>query len=289
MANFKVNFMLIGSMKCGTSTLAHILKNHPEIGFSRTKEPQFFSKTKDWKLHIKKYHELFNFEEGKIFGEASTLYTRYPHNNLEIWNDIYDYNNNMKFLYIVRNPVDRAISHYMHNYERGFINGTIEKSLKYSNIINTGRYFTQIKPFIDRFGLDNVLILNFDDLLINRTKVLKEISGFLEIDYNKFSDYEDVHENITIGGRKKSINQRFIMGIINKYKLRPLIDLIPERTINFILEQFFNNSDRRFSKKPKLSEEYRRLIINLNILDIIELEKITKKDFSEWKNMDNKH
>ena len=49
MNNFKVNFMLIGAMKCGTSTLAQILKNHPEIGFCREKEPQFFSKTNNWK------------------------------------------------------------------------------------------------------------------------------------------------------------------------------------------------------------------------------------------------
>ena len=68
--NFKVNFMLIGAMKCGTSTLAHILKSHPEIGFCKTKEPQFFSRTKNWKLNINEYHELFNFEEGKKFGEA---------------------------------------------------------------------------------------------------------------------------------------------------------------------------------------------------------------------------
>ena len=285
MANFKVNFMLIGAMKCGTSTLAHILKNHPDIGFSRIKEPQFFSRTKNWKLHINEYHSLFNFCEDKIFGEASTLYTSYPQNNLEIWNDIYEYNNNMKFLYIVRNPVDRAISHYMHNYERGFIDATIENSLKFSNILNTGRYFTQIKPFIDKFGLENVLILNFDDLLFNRAGVLREISGFLKIDFSKFTNYEDVHQNITIGGRKKSMNHRFVMGIINKYKLRPLIDLIPEKTIDFILEQFFSNSHRKFSKKPKLSEEYREMIINLNILDIAELEKITKKDFSKWKNI----
>ena len=285
MKKFKVNFMLIGAMKCGTSTLAHILKNHPEIGFSRKKEPQFFSSTKDWKLHINEYHKLFNFEEGKIFGEASTLYTSYPQNNLGIWNDIYEYNKNMKFIYIVRNPVDRAISHYMHNYERGFIDETIENSLKYTKIINTGRFFTQIKPFIDKFGLQNVLILSFDDLVYNREQLLREISGFLEIDYNKFSDFEGVHENITIGNTKRSINHRFITGIINKYKLRPLLDLIPKKIINFVIELFFNNSDRKFSKKPDLSEEYKRMIINLNFLDIVELEKITKKDFSKWKTL----
>ena len=97
MENFKVNFMLIGAMKCGTSTLAQILKNHPDIGFCKKKEPQFFSKTKSWKANIDEYHSLFNFKEDKIFGEASTTYTRYPFLNLALWNNIYEYNSKMKF------------------------------------------------------------------------------------------------------------------------------------------------------------------------------------------------
>ena len=285
MQNFKVDFMLIGAMKCGTSTLAHILKNHPEIGFSSIKEPQFFSRTKNWKHHINEYHELFNFEKGKIFGEASTLYTNYPQTNLEIWNDIYEYNNNMNILYIVRNPVDRAVSHYMHNYERGFINNTIEKSLKFTNIINAGRYFTQINPFIEKFGIDNVLILDFDDLLTNRAEVLKEISSFLNIDFNKFTNYENVHRNVSVGGKRKSVNNIFIMRMINKYKLRPLLKHIPEKIKNFIDKYFFSNKDRKFTKKPELTKKQINMIINLNLLDISALEKITKKDFSKWKNL----
>ena len=283
MQNFKVDFMLIGAMKCGTSTLSHILKNHPQIGFCKKKEPQFFSTTKDWKKEIDKYHKLYNFEEGKIFCEASTTYTRYPSNNLEIWNDIYEYNSDMKFLYIVRDPVDRAVSQFMHSYERGFINSTIDKSIKNSSIINTGRYYTQIKPFIDKFGIENVLILEFDDLISNRAEVLKDISSFLEIDFNKFKDFEDVHQNVSVGGRKRSVNHSFIMKVVNKYRLRPIIDFIPERIIDFIVEKFFSNQDRKFAEKPQLTQKQINMIINLNMLDINALETVTNKDFSKWK------
>ena len=185
MQNFKVDFMLIGAMKCGTSTLAQILKSHPDIGFCKIKEPHFFSKTENWRDNIDKYHDLFNFKEGKIFGEASTTYTQYPTFNLEIWNDIFNYNPQMKFIYLVRNPVDRAISHYMHIYERGYTNNSIEETLRNLHILKPGLYFTQIKPFIDEFGNERVLIIDFDDLINDREALLKKISNFLEIEFNK--------------------------------------------------------------------------------------------------------
>ncbi|MDZ7821446.1 MAG: sulfotransferase [Candidatus Marinimicrobia bacterium] len=115
----KVDFIILGAAKCGTTTLYRILKDHPDINFCREKEPDFFSKTEDWKTHLADYHKLFREEEGKIYGEASHSYTAYPRFNLNIWEDIHAYNPGMKFIYIVRDPVDRFISSYMQDYQRG--------------------------------------------------------------------------------------------------------------------------------------------------------------------------
>lgn len=112
----KVDFIILGAMKAGTSTLYEILKNHPEISFCKEKEPHFFSITTDWRNETEKYHKLFNKEKGKIYGEASTSYSLYPECNLNIWHDIYAYNKKMKFIYIVHNPIDRVVSHYMQYY-----------------------------------------------------------------------------------------------------------------------------------------------------------------------------
>lgn len=277
MENFKVNFMILGAMKCGTTTLSSILKNHPEIAFCKTNEPNFFCSTKNWKTNLKDYHTLFNFEEGKIQGEASTNYTKYPHLNKNIWRDLYEYNCDLKFIYIVRNPVDRSISHYMHRYERAYTNSTITGDILTSNIINVGRYYTQIKPFIDTFGLTNILIIDFDELINGRTKVLKEISSFLNINFNKFENFEKVHENISIGGNKSPIYK-------DKYiKYFRFLNVLTETIKKIMFKLFLDNSKRAFMSKPEISQEYKEAIINLNMLDIIELEKITNKDFSKWK------
>ena len=61
----KVDFIIIGAMKCGTTSLAEILKCHPDISFSKIKEPHFFHRAKDWRKELDQYHKLFNKSEGK--------------------------------------------------------------------------------------------------------------------------------------------------------------------------------------------------------------------------------
>src|SRR5690349_21805688 len=112
----KVNFIILGAMKCGTSSLSKILSLHPDISFSQPKEPDFFSKNNDWKNKLHEYHSLFP-KKAMLYGDGSTSYTKYPAYNLSIWDDIYEYNNNMKFIYLIRNPIERTISHYVHLYQ----------------------------------------------------------------------------------------------------------------------------------------------------------------------------
>ena len=139
----QVDFMIIGAQKCATSTLFKILNNHPSIIGCNHKEPHFFSTSNNWKRDVSTYHALFKEQEGALYFEASTTYTFYPLRNLHIWNDIFDYNPNMKFIYLVRTPVDRIISSYMHTYERGYTELNIEDALiKERLYIELTRYYT---------------------------------------------------------------------------------------------------------------------------------------------------
>ncbi|MBU8891942.1 MAG: sulfotransferase [Bacteroidales bacterium] len=191
-----VDFMIIGAMKSGTSSLRQILMKHPDIEFSSKGESYYFSHTKNWKQNLASYHGLFAKKKNKIYGEGSTTYTQYSHFNLEIWKDIYEYNKNMKFIYIVRNPVDRVISHYIHLFQRGKINCTIEEAIEgYPEIINTSRYYTQIKPFIELFSKQNILIIDFDEFVSEKEEVVKKIAGFLNISFEKFTKLAEEHAN----------------------------------------------------------------------------------------------
>ncbi len=227
---------------------------------------------------IDKYHALFK-TEGRLYFDASTSTAFYPFGNLEIWNDIYNYNPDMKFIYMARNPIDRAISGYMHMYERGYTDYSIEEAMiKERQLIDLGRYYTQIIPFIRKFGRENVVIIDFDDLMKNRSAVLDELSAFLGVSREGFRvaqeqmDNKRLHANVSLGGHKKHHkydHPRRHLRIVRKYA--------PS-----LYERITNNAHRAFTEKPTLGEPLQRVIINMLELEINALQELIGKDLSHW-------
>lgn len=269
----RVDFMIIGAQKCGTSTLFDILDSHPSIVGSRPKETNFFSLSQDWRNDLRGYEGLFELKEGALYFEASTSYTFYPLRNLRIWDDIFDYNPKMKFIYLVRNPIERVVSNYMHAYERGYTDLDIEEAIRTEPVfIDVTRFYTQVSPYIRRFGRSNVLLIDFDDLIQSRQTVLRAISEFLAIDFKKFGDYEKIHSNVSIGGRKKH----------RKFDNPSL----PLRAIRRFLPSAWNrltdNSKRSFGQRPALTSECKEVIMNMLELEVRALERLMQKDLSGW-------
>jgi hypothetical protein len=109
------SFFIIGAQKSGTSSLFSYLLQHPQMVRTRKEiyfYDRFFSRGHDW------YYSHFRFanlESGAITGEASTSYMVYPHTPRRIAHDVPD----AKIVAILRNPVDRAFSNYLHEIGRG--------------------------------------------------------------------------------------------------------------------------------------------------------------------------
>jgi hypothetical protein len=101
----------------------------------------FFSTSEDWKRELEEYHDRFDFGDQKVCFEKSTTYTFYTHRNLQIWDDIHEYNKDMKIVYMVRDPVDRIRSAYTHSYERGYVDVGIEEAISQrSTLMDVTRY-----------------------------------------------------------------------------------------------------------------------------------------------------
>lgn len=264
-------------MKAGTTTLYKILREHPDISVSKIKETNFFSRSPDWKKELPRYHKLFKQGYGKIYGEASPSYSGYPKSG-EIWNDIYEYNPDMKIIYMIRNPYERSISHYMHVYERGYTDLPIEKAFEeIPRLINCSRYYYQIKPYIEKFGKEQVFLIDFEDFIKDRKTVIRKLSEFLEIDSDAFPPFENIHANRSVGDVKLPPRYDKLVRF-----LTPTARHVPE-PIRLKIKKLFADRSRSFSQKPEMPKTARENMTQHMITEIPELEKLLNKKLIHWK------
>lgn len=279
-----VNIMIIGAQKSATTTLFDILKKSPKLTASSNKEPDFFTKN-NWKEKIDKYHSLFLEDDCKLKFEASTQYTFKPHiENKNIVNDIYNYNPEMKFIYVIRNPVDRIISAYMHAYQMGLVSGVIDDVVHENDyFIDVTRYAEQIKPYIDVFGREQVLILDFNDVVRNLDTTIQEIEKFLGFNLEVSNELNEIHSNRSLNTIK--FKEQFI----------PMLSLLQKISNHF--PAFIQNTGKKviyllpflhgpkLSSKPVLSDDTLSYLKKELGSQKIKMEAIMGRSLNHWDNL----
>lgn len=200
------DFLIIGAQKSGTTSLYEYLREHPHVIPASKKEIHFFD-TKFYKgnrwyqSHFPKRKELTN----KITGEASPSYLFYPNSAKRIYNLIPD----VKLIVLLRNPVDRAISSYFHQQQKGREKLSLEKALdaeeerlakfkrklgygllssksskKYRQFSykERGLYAQQLRTFFQYFPKEQIWIEQAERFFTETQNVLQEVFEFLHID-----------------------------------------------------------------------------------------------------------
>jgi len=178
------NFLLVGGMKCGTTSLAGQLAAHPDIFMTADKEPRFFSHEDKWNRGVPWYESLFAAgADAKARGEASTAYATYPifkgvpARIAQVLDDV-------RFLYMVRHPIDRIVSHYMHLWYRGSLGreGVEQAVEQVEELLAYSRYYYQIEQYLPFFPADRWLILVFEEFESDPAAVHRSICEFLGVD-----------------------------------------------------------------------------------------------------------
>ena len=273
----RVDFMLIGAQKCGTTSLATQLAAHPEICFCKIKEPGYFHKVEDWRANLNGYHKLFSPASGQKCGEASTMYTFLPE-----WQDthvrLFEYNPQLKLIYIMRQPVERVISNYTHDFVRNIVKSP--PAIAISNqqaYINRSRYAVQIKPYLELFKRENVLLLIFEDYISDQTKTLQEIAGFLGISANVFKDIGTVTKHKSVGEwyLKHSAMRRFV----NSDSFQAVRSYIPTS----IRQPVRRRLSRRLQEKPHFPLGLKRTIWRFLEDDVRNIEELLERRLDVWR------
>jgi hypothetical protein len=159
------DFIVIGAKKSGTSMLFAWLGAQPEIVLPVVKEPDFFSR--GWHNGRERYLALFSeIPPDKLTGEASNSYTDPDLADLSSAR-IADVVPNAQLIYLVRDPIERIRSHYRHELQRGrerrpFLDAIGDPNSAY---VRYSRYYTNIRPYLDRFSRDQLCVVRFEDVV----------------------------------------------------------------------------------------------------------------------------
>ncbi|MEQ1592401.1 MAG: sulfotransferase [Thiobacillaceae bacterium] len=235
---YKPNLFLIGAMKSGTTTLHEMLALHPEISMSEPKEPCYFVSPdllkmlwpEMWRLGFWKneasYLALFHAKMGaRYYGESSTDYTKRPKID-GIAEKIATFNPDARFLYIMRDPIERTLSHYWHMVEhRGELRPPLEAILNEPHYTEVSHYADQLQPYIDNFGRERIHALTFEELKLDPLTAIQSVYAWLGVDSNFVPPTPTAAHNVT---PDKIRQKRSGTGILNQLRHSALWDNIGE-------------------------------------------------------------
>lgn len=274
------NFFIVGAPRAGSTSLYEYLKETKRVFMSPVKEPYYFAPSVNPEVNLlrpindkKKYLELFkNVTDEKAIGEATTSYLWDP----QAPNLIHETIPNAKIIILLRDPIERAFSHYLKQISSGSETGTFSDSIKkalnakpdYSGlIIETGFYYEQVKRYFKIFGKENIKIIIFEEFIKNTKSQFQEILDFLQVDSKAPDNLGNIYNP------SKQTRGKFSEVIIRNKFLRKIGKNILPRSFGTTLKTVFGKD----APKPSISEPDRKFLQEIYFEDVKKLEKLLNR------------
>lgn len=285
------NLFIIGAMKSGTTSLHNYLNAHPDVYMCEPKEPSYFVEEKNYNKGEDWYLDLFkDAGDVSIIGESSTDYTKLPVFK-GVQERIKRFNPSAKFIYIMRDPIERIISHYWYSVSttaKSYVGGmkletrdmlsAVEKDPEY---IAYSDYATQLDPYIKSFGHENIYTLTFEDLVSNQVSEMSAIYQWLGINY-----HEELSNSNDVWNKTPSKINRFKgRGRLQKISSSRMWDRISPH-VPYTFKRLIKTVVTENVEKNTPAElfHYLRPIL---IPKTEKLEELLQRDFSCWKTLYN--
>ena len=293
----KTEYFVVGAAKSGTTSIYTALREHGKFSLPHEKEPNRFntgSSNVPGKgpgdhhattvlRETKKYDNNFGSPLGgpRVDFSVSYLYDD------QAAKKIFEHNPDAKILIILRNPIQRAFSHYLHmtrdcreslSFENGLkveedrVRDGFEFSWHYKNM---GMYNKQVEKYISLFG-ERVVVIKFEDFFTEQQSVNKTLENFFGLDYGSFKLKDD---KLNATG---TVKNKMLAKIFNRPSaVRNLIKkIIPRETGRYIMNKFRNaNLD---TEKPKINPDVQSMLEEFYREDIGRLGTTLGRDFSDW-------
>ena len=277
------NIVIIGAAKAGTGSLHYYLSKHPEIFMSEIKELNFFDRPERPGRDLNWYKTQFDGNY-RFNGESSPQYTRFPRTP-GVAKRIKKTCSNPKLIYMLRDPVDRVVSHYVENLTRWRESRSFETVVanienEKQEFIECSSYHLQLLQYLKHFSQDDIHIVILERLSKNPKAELKRVFRFLGVDENFWSPDFDVRKN---EGESKRVPRAFFTAITPRFIRRQTFDVT---WMPWSVAQMLNKLVRIGAPppgKPKLSEKDDLRLQAILKSDVEALRAYLKDPLSEWR------
>lgn len=288
------NFLVIGAAKCGTTSLAHYLSQHPQVFISSVKEPHFFDSDEAYAKGIDFYIDVY-FKRADGFamrGEATPAYFSLPEMVIPRIKSILG--EDLFFIVLLRDPVARAWSHYLHRVRSGAETLSFEDALEvepqrliaepassWFGYYTDGLYARSLRQWFDAFPRERFLILFQTDLANGPKRLLQEIWAFLKVD-DSYEIQDFTRKNKAAVLRSNLLN-RFLVGDL--YLKRLLKRFFPPRFTILLKRRLIdlNKNELRGADRPILEAALEQRLRKSYLDEILELENMLQVELDDWK------
>lgn len=285
----KANLFIIGAMKSSTTTLHAYLQQHPAVFMCEPKEPSYFAPDTFSPVQShglgspKDYERLFDGAAGCTWrGDASTNYAKWPHFG-GVPERVAAYAPDARILYLLRDPVQRALSHYWHRVRAGLERRNIndafgDRSLN-NPLIATSAYGQQMRQWMRYFPSAQIRLMRTDELHAEPQRTMADVFAWLDLDIAPAADLTTARHNPTpdrIGIVRPGRDR--IAGLLASRRLQAVLDNAPALRVHLetLVFQEWLQPDTIDSTDLRL--QLRALFAD----DIRLLEDLTRTSFQQW-------
>lgn len=239
------DWIVIGAMKCATSSLHRYLAEHPDIATSMPKELDFFVADRYERLGLGWYRQQFVDPPGALVaGESSVNYTK-CHEYPGVAERIHQHVPNVKLMYVLRDPLKRIESHWVHMVGAGRWRGDFSSALvdlDASPIVQTSRYWMQLEQYLAVFDREQIRVLSYEELARDPHAVVREVLEFIGL--NPEFEHPLIGERIHDSERKMRPNRLGMMLWTDRVRRRRLLKYVPRVVASPIARPEWTASDR---------------------------------------------
>ena len=297
----QVDFFVIGAARAGTTSLYEYLSQHPDIFLPHVKECNYFSKVESLDPEVYKEPKPGTFYHMKIIRSPEaydSLFDEAKPNQLKgeispsyLWDSesairIKDHNPDAKIIVSLRDPIDRAYSHYLMHFNTGHEpEKTFEKALDAepnpiwgggNNYLAASDYHGQLKTYFKLFDKDQILIMIYEEWTRDPIKSMNSVYEFLDV--QSFSEsLEFTPQNPTT-----SVKNRELLNFFRQPGLKAKLNrVVPEKARDAIKQAFFVSNE----EKPELPELLRLKLKNRFIDEVRQLENLLNRPLTKIWNL----